>query len=225
MLRSRTVLVVSADDRSRADYVSLYRSEGIEAHGVPSLDPAECGALSDLVDLIVIVGRVHGSDVMHNCAAPDQGTKVPTILLTPETDLSDQILALEIGVDEVLHAPVDPRLLLAKSRAILRRVAPAAPSVTQSGLWSVDTTLCEIRAPSGVVIAVPPLQSKLMQLLVRKSGQLVTYEEMRPLLEPGAVAQNAALRTAMSRLRELLKRNGDVDPIRTARGAGYIFEP
>lgn len=224
MTTDSTVLVIAGEDQSRNTYRRLYEGEGMTVHVAADVTEPGVEALRETVGLVVLESRVHGRETMSFCRQSTDRLGPPIILISPSADLSDQVLALELGADEVLLKPADPKLLMAKSRALMRRRQAGSQWSAGSGGWAVDSLRGEVHTPDGRRFRVPPVQARLMHVFIRNPGRMVTTEDLRLLMDPDHGADPFILRTAVSRLRRLLSRHAGMDPIRTVRGSGYVFE-
>jgi DNA-binding response OmpR family regulator len=159
------------------------------------------------------------------CRRVRETSSVPIIMLTARGDVMDRIVGLELGADDYLPKPFEPRELVARIQAVLRRRAPVAENeVLRAGPLEVDLTTRTARL-NGNDLTLTTAELELLVLLVRSRGRVLTrdriLEETRGL---DWESFDRSIDVLVSRLRQKL---GD-DPkkpsfIRTVRGTGYSF--
>jgi two-component system phosphate regulon response regulator OmpR len=176
----------------------------------------------DIVVLDVMLPDVDGFEVCRKVRASSQ---VPIIMLTARGDVADRIVGLELGADDYLAKPFEPRELMARMQAVLRRSAAAAPEeCVRVGSLDVNWTTLSARL-DGKPLSLTPAEFELLGLLVRNRGRVLSRD--RILDETRGIdwdAYDRSIDVLVSRLRQKL---GD-DPkhpafIRTMRGTGYLF--
>jgi DNA-binding response OmpR family regulator len=176
----------------------------------------------DIVILDVMLPDVDGFAVCRKVRATSQ---VPIIMLTARGDVADRIVGLELGADDYLAKPFEPRELMARMQAVLRRSAVAAPEEhVRVGSLEVNWTTLSARL-DGELLSLTPAEFELLGLFVRNRGRVLSRD--RILDETRGIdwdAYDRSIDVLVSRLRQKL---GD-DPkrpafIRTMRGTGYRF--
>jgi DNA-binding response OmpR family regulator len=176
----------------------------------------------DIVILDVMLPDVDGFAVCRKVRASSQ---VPIIMLTARGDVADRIVGLELGADDYVAKPFEPRELMARMQAVLRRSATAAPEDRiRVGSLEVNWTTLSARL-DGERLSLTPGEFELLGLFVRNRGRVLSRD--RILDETRGIdwdAYDRSVDVLVSRLRQKL---GD-DPkqpafIRTMRGTGYRF--
>jgi two-component system OmpR family response regulator len=182
------------------------------------------------IDLIVLDLMLPGEDGMSLCKRLRARSQVPIIMLTAKADEVDRILGLEMGADDYLGKPFNPRELLARIRAVLRRTALASIEPLAAGArvltflgWQIDRILRELRNPDGVRIALTDAEFTLLQAFCERPGrdQLLDLTQGR---SPGVFERSVDI--LVSRLRRKIE-NDPHRPsmIKTVRSGGYLFTP
>jgi two-component system OmpR family response regulator len=173
-----------------------------------------------------------GDDGLELCRKLRAGSGVPIIMLTARGDATDRIVGLELGADDYLPKPFDPRELLARIRALLRRTGPVtggadarpASRVAFDG-WTLDRQLRELRDPDGTVVPLSGGEYRLLEILVERPNRALGRDLLLDLLQ-GRVATpfDRSVDVQVSRLRRRL-RDDAREPrlIKTVRNAGYLF--
>lgn len=180
---------------------------------------------TDPPDLLVLDLMLPGMDGLAVCRKIRETSRIPIVMLTARGDVMDRILGLEMGADDYLPKPFEPRELVARIQAVLRRGAPADGEETvQVGPLEANWTTCSVRL-EGRPLALTTAELELLKLLVRNRGRVLGRD--RILDETRGIdweAYDRSIDVLVSRLRHKL---GD-DPrrptfIRTVRGTGYSF--
>jgi DNA-binding response OmpR family regulator len=180
---------------------------------------------ADPPDLLVLDVMLPGMDGLAVCRKIRETSRVPIVMLTARGDVMDRILGLEMGADDYLPKPFEPRELVARIQAVLRRGAPAdGEDSVQVGPLQVSWSTCSVRL-DGRPLSLTTAEFELLKLLVRNRGRVLSRD--RILDETRGIdweAYDRSIDVLVSRLRHKL---GD-DPrrpvfIRTVRGTGYSF--
>jgi two-component system OmpR family response regulator len=185
------------------------------------------------VDLIVLDIMLPGEDGLAVCrriASAETGP--PIIMLSAMGEDTDRIVGLELGADDYLAKPCNPRELLARIRAVLRR-ADARNSGSGVGAscefagWALDLVRRELRSPQGVVVNLSSGEFSLLRVFVERPQRVLTRDQLLELARgPDSDAFDRAIDVQISRLRRKLDDGGGgQDLIRTIRNEGYMFTP
>lgn len=224
-------LLIIEDDVELAQMLSEYLApEGMEVkssrtgHQGLSLARAE---EFDLIILDVMLPGLSGFDVLREFRA--NGGRTPVLMLTARGDDVDRIVGLEMGADDYLPKPFNPRELLARIKAILRRTGDGEHSERKAvtiGSLSADLRrreACLDGAPLGLTNA----EFVILVALMKTPGQVVSREALtRAALGRQLLPDDRSLDTHISNLRRKLNRgNDDVAEIRSIRGSGYMLAP
>ena len=180
----------------------------------------------ELVVLDVMLPGLDGFEVCRRIRRTDQ---VPIILLTARSDDIDVVVGLESGADDYVVKPVQPRVLDARIRAVLRRHGGSTPEqvdVAVFGDLSVDRSAM-IVSRSGTPISLTPTELKLLVELSRRPGQALSRQQLLRLVwDHDYLGDSRLVDACVQRLRakvELIP--GDPQLIRTVRGIGYRLDP
>ncbi|MDO9453282.1 MAG: response regulator [Stagnimonas sp.] len=156
------------------------------------------------------------------------GEEIPVVMLTARDETSDRILGLELGADDYLGKPFDPRELQARIEAVLRRKSAAfAPGSTRPlrfGAFVFDPAARTLRR-DGEALALTSAEFDLLAVLIRHAGKPMKRERLLQLTEAGeSEAYGRAIDVRILRLRRALGEDAEAPRhIRTVRGAGYVF--
>ncbi|MFZ5551368.1 MAG: response regulator [Pseudomonadota bacterium] len=159
--------------------------------------------------------------------ARQQAPGLPVIMLTAQGDPLSRVLGLELGADDYLAKPFEPRELVARIRAVLRRgSAAAAPTELRFGAWAFDKLGRQLRAPDGTLVPLSAAEFRLLTAFADHPRQLLGRERLLALSrDPGDPVSDRSIDLAVSRLRGKLGGAAGAPTIRTVRGEGYVFEP
>ena len=182
------------------------------------------------VDLILLDLMLPGENGLSLCRRLRTHSGVPIIMVTAKGDEHDRIVGLEMGADDYLPKPFNPRELLARIRAVLRRAAAAAPVAERarhlafSG-WQIDCLLRELKDPNGTRITLTGAEFGLLQVLCERSGRVLSREQLLDLTQGrSSDSLGRSIDVLISRLRRKIERDPhDPGIIKTVRSGGYLF--
>jgi two-component system, OmpR family, response regulator len=183
-------------------------------------------------DLIVLDVMLPGEDGISLCRSVRARSEVPIIMLTARGDDTDRIVGLEVGADDYVPKPFNPRELLARVKSVLRRANSLPPNLRREETrwfkfagWRLDSMTRNLTAPDGVVVPLSSTEFKLLRVLLDHPGRVLTRDQLIELmLSREAGPFDRALDVQVSRLRQRL-RDDAKDPviIKTVRGQGYVL--
>ncbi len=226
------ILVVD-DDLDLCELLSKYlRREGFEfdmAHdGELGVERALSGDYA-LVVLDVMLPRLNGFDALSVIRSK---SSVPVMMLTARGDDVDKIVGLEMGADDYLQKPFNPRELVARVRAILRR-ARAENGDSNSGALPERFLVGDVELDKGTRVVtrgredvtLTTVEFDLLEMLLRSAGHIVTREELvKSILGRNFTPYDRSIDTHVSNLRKKLGHYADgIERIKTIRGVGYIY--
>lgn len=186
------------------------------------------------IDLVILDIMLPGQSGLDICRDLRSASNVPILMLTARGDETDRIIGLEMGADDYMSKPFSPNELLARVKAILRRVrmmetvsATGRRRVYEFESWRLDATRRELRNPSGVIIDLSAGEFDLLLAFLDAPQRVLSREQ---LLEAArsreATAFDRSVDVQISRLRRKIGSPDDNEGfIKTVRGAGYMFLP
>jgi len=184
------------------------------------------------VDLIVLDLNLPGEDGLTLCRNLRARSNTPVIMLTARSEPIDRVLGLEMGADDYLAKPFEPRELLARIRNVLRRTEalPTSLDVVSVGEakfagWTLDLQKRHLVDPAGRVVVLSGAEFRLLRVFVTHPNRVLTREQLVALSSGRAYeSQQRAIDLQVSRLRHKL---GDDQAesalIKTVRNEGYVF--
>jgi two-component system, OmpR family, response regulator len=224
-------IVVVDDDPGIRDVISDFLGRhgfSVETAGdAAGLDRALAQAPVDLVVLDVMLPGEGGLAICRRLAA-EAGPAI--IMLSAMGEETDRIVGLELGADDYLPKPCNPRELLARVRAVLRRRqegrSGAVGATCEFAGWRLDLVRRELRSPQGVVVNLTSGEFSLLRAFVDRPQRVLTRDQLLDLARgPDSDAYDRAIDVQISRLRRKLEDGAeDQELIRTIRNEGYMFD-
>jgi two-component system response regulator CpxR len=223
-------ILVIDDDVELCGLVSEYLApEGFQVEAVHDGRAGLERALNGnylLVVLDVMLPGMNGFDVLRNMR---DKSRIPVLLLTARGEDVDRIVGLEIGADDYLPKPFNPRELVARIRAVLRRTTAGSngdgvPEAVKVGDVELDPATRTVRQ-NGKALDLTSVEFNLLEVLLREAGRVVTRERLvDSVLSRKFSPFDRSIDMHVSKLRKKLGDSdaGD-DHIKTVRGVGYIF--
>ncbi|MEW6130370.1 MAG: response regulator transcription factor [Acidobacteriota bacterium] len=226
------ILIVD-DDLDLCELLAKYlQREGFDfdmAHsGRLGVEQALAGNYA-LVVLDVMLPGINGFDVLREIRSK---SNLPVLMLTARGDDVDRIVGLEMGADDYLPKPFNPRELIARIRAILRRAKPE-PSDADLTIASEQIALGDVALDkatrvvtrNGEALPLTAVEFDLLEALLRSAGQIVMREELvKSILGRNFSPYDRSIDTHVSNLRKKLGHFVDgIERIKTIRGVGYIY--
>ncbi|MCB9623119.1 MAG: response regulator transcription factor [Sandaracinus sp.] len=213
------LLVIDDDDELAELLVSYLGSEGFEvdvAHdGSSGLERARRGE-HELIVLDVMLPGLGGFDVLRELR---KTSRIPVVMLTARGEDVDRIVGLELGADDYLPKPFNPRELVARIRAIFRRAAPDTPEKLVVDDVEVDPA-AHVARRGGEELSLTTAELAVLELLLKNVGRVVSREDLSDHALGRAFSPlDRSIDVHVSNLRKKL----GGDRIRTVRGAGYLY--
>src|SRR5689334_9642674 len=220
------VLVVE-DEASIASFVSLYLTNaGYLVQTVGSGHEALDKADSEKPDLIVLDLMLPDVDGIEVCRRIRQSSEIPILMLTARDEDVDKIIGLEVGADDYLTKPFNPRELVARVKSILRRAAPERreheTEVIVHGDLRVDSGRREVKV-GDEEIQLAPKEFDLLWELLDHRGLVLTRDQLLERVWGYTFAGDT--RTVDVHVRQLRRKLGEASPIVTVWGVGYKVGP
>jgi two-component system response regulator CpxR len=175
-----------------------------------------------LVVLDLMLPGMHGLEVLRRVR---NESPVPVLILTARGEDVDRILGLEIGADDYLPKPFNPRELIARIRAILRRTSQTAQTGRSFAVGGVqlDPAAREVRM-DGMQIDLTSVEFTLLETLLRDAGHVVTREQLTETVLGRKLGPfDRVIDVHISNLRKKLGRAHGEERIKAVRGSGYVF--
>ena len=232
MAGSGARILMVDDDPGIRDVVSDFLGRhGYRVETAAGAEEMERALARGPVDLIVLDVMMPGEDGLAVCRRLTSSESAPPIImLSAMGEDTDRIVGLELGADDYLAKPCNPRELLARVRAVLRRAEQrttggALGAGCEFAGWRLDLVRRELRSPAGVVVNLSSGEFSLLRAFVERPQRVLTRDQLLEFARgPDAEAFDRAIDVQISRLRRKLDDGGGGhDLIRTIRNEGYMF--
>jgi two-component system OmpR family response regulator len=226
------ILIVDDDEDIRALLEDYLRKNGFEAQSVADGRGMWEALASRPFALVVLDLMLPGEDGLALCRQLRAKSQMPVLMLTARGEAVDRIVGLEMGADDYLPKPFDPRELQARIRSVLRRARslPAetgmdAPEVYRFAGWKLDTRERNLYAPDGVVVPLSGAEYRLLLLFLQNPNAVLSRDQLSNFTTGrDADPLDRTLDMQVSRLRERLRDHArEAEIIKTVRGKGYVL--
>jgi two-component system, OmpR family, phosphate regulon response regulator PhoB len=179
----------------------------------------------DLILLDWMLPQTSGIEVCRRLRVKPETRNIPIIMLTARGEEGDRIRGLDIGADDYVTKPFSTDELLARIRAVLRRIRPAlAGDAVHFGNIQVDRAAHRVRRGERD-IHLGPTEFRLLDHLIQHPGRVFSREQLLDAIWGSDVYVEArTVDVHIGRLRKALNDEGEIDPIRTVRSAGYAMD-
>ncbi|KPH78855.1 response regulator [Bosea vaviloviae] len=233
MTRTPHILIVE-DDREIATLVSRFlRNNDFRVRAVPNGREMDVALRDGRFDLIVLDLMLPGEDGLSLCRRLRNDGAMPIIMLTAKGEEIDRILGLEMGADDYLVKPFNPRELLARIRAVLRRAGSAPePEAGESTVlafsgWRLDKAVRRLFNPQGERVMLTGAELDLLLAFCERPRRVLSRDQLLDLTQGRAAAPfERSIDVLVSRLRQKMEANPrEPELIQTIRSGGYMFSP
>lgn len=230
-LPARHILVVDDDTQLREQVAGYLSDHGYIVHA--AADAAEMDRLLQEapIDLVVLDVMLPGEDGLSICRRLSADGGPAIIMVSAMGEEIDRILGLELGADDYLAKPCSPRELLARVRAVFRRLeevrggAPKRGKGYQFQGFMVDVLRRNVRAPNGATILLTSGEFSLLSAFLDHPQRILSRDQLLEIARgEEADVFDRAVDVQISRLRRKLHACSDGEIIKTVRGAGYMFD-
>ncbi|MBA2296561.1 MAG: response regulator transcription factor [Actinobacteria bacterium] len=224
---AQTILVVE-DEASIASFVSLYlKNAGYDVRAVSTGSAALTHVATEQPALIILDLMLPDIDGIEICRRVRKTSEVPILMLTARDEDVDKIIGLEVGADDYLTKPFNPRELVARVKSVLRRSAPDRRRETEEqelhhGDLSINAGRREVKVGEEEV-ALAPKEFDLLWELLDHRGLVLTRDQLLERVWGYTFAGDT--RTVDVHVRQVRRKLGDASPIVTVWGVGYKVGP
>jgi len=235
MVRATPNILVVEDDRETRTLIAKYLRTNA-CNVATAADGREMArAMTDhRVDLLILDVMLPGEDGLSLCRKVRAESQVPIIMLTARGEDVDRIVGLEMGADDYMPKPFNPRELLARINAVLRRQQAARNASTIEGAsalsfqgWHIDLRLRELRNPEGARVAMTSAEFDLLRTFCERPGRVLSRDSLLDLTQGrNAGSFERSIDVLVSRIRRKIEPDPqEATLIKTVRSGGYVFTP
>ena len=203
-------------------------AEGYEVDSASNGEDAELKLAEEIPDLVVLdwmIPNISGIELCRRLRARPETAQLPIIMLTARGEETERVRGLATGADDYIVKPFSVPELVARIRALLRRVNPERiATLLRAGDIEVDRERCRVvRAEREV--ALSPTEFKLLEFFIERPGRVFSRGQLLDAVWGREIyIDERTVDANVRRLRKALIRKGEADPIRTVRGLGYAFD-
>ena len=229
-------LLIVDDDREIRDLVSrFFVKHGYKVAAASDARSMEAVLATGPVDLVILDLMLPGKSGLELCRDLRARSSVPILMLTAMGDETDRIVGLEMGADDYIAKPFNPRELLARVRAILRRTTTAAVVGAPAGAakrlrfagWVLDLGRRRLEAPDGLIVDLTTGEYELLMAFAERPQRVLTRNQLLDLARGrDATPFDRSIDVQVSRIRKKIEADPKApEMIITVRGDGYMFTP
>ncbi len=232
MDKTDCILIVDDDPEIRRLLVDYLARNGLEA--IAARDGREMWQQFDrhAIDLVVLDLMLPDTDGLTLCRDLRAKSNTPVLMLTARGEETDRIVGIEMGADDYLVKPFNPRELLARIKSILRRTRALPPNLRPESArclsfagWCLDTAARLLVAPDGVATPLSGGEYRLLRILLDHPNRVLNRDQLTEMIHGReAEAYDRAIDVQVSRLRQRLRDDSrEPELIKTVRGEGYVL--
>ena len=222
------VLLVDDEPSLREPLAEYLTRQGFVVSQAEDAAKARSALLDDAPDLVLLDIMMPGEDGLSLCRHLTESKHLPVILLTARGEATDRIVGLEIGADDYVVKPFEPRELVARIRSVLRRSAKAAPVQEEDSPyefegWLLDPLKRRLTDPEGTVVPISSAEFRLLVAFLTHPRQVLDRDRLLDMVQ-GREAHlfDRAVDNQVSRLRRKIEADSrDPKLIQTVWGGGY----
>jgi two-component system, OmpR family, response regulator len=222
------LLLVDDEPTLREPLAEYLARQGFDVREAANAVVARADIAEFRPDLVLLDVMMPGEDGLSLCRHLVETKELPVILLTARGEATDRIIGLEIGADDYVTKPFEPRELVARIRSVLRRAGrSAAPAEEDAGYqfegWLLDPLKRKLTDPEGAVVSISTAEFRLLRALLDHPRQVLDRDRLLDMVQ-GREAHlfDRAVDNQVSRLRRKIEVDSrDPQLIQTVRGGGY----
>jgi two-component system OmpR family response regulator len=224
------LLLVDDEPSLREPLAEYLTRQGFVVRQAEDAAKARSALLEETPDLVLLDVMMPGEDGLSLCRHLTETRNLPVIMLTAKGEAMDRIVGLEIGADDYVPKPFEPRELVARIRSVLRRASKASPAADEDALyefdgWKLDPLKRKLTDPHGTVVPVSSAEFRLLVAFLNHPRQVLDRDRLLDMVQ-GREAHlfDRAVDNQVCRLRRKMETDSrDPKLIQTVWGGGYRF--
>jgi len=223
------ILIVEDEDVTRFNLRNLFEAEGYQVSEATDGESMDSQLQKNTINLVIMDINLPGKNGLLLARELTSNNELGLIFLTGRDSDIDKILGLEIGADDYLTKPFNPRELTIRARNILNRIGQTKNEIEKSVIsfneWSLDGNSRKMTAPDGQVLAIPRGEYRALRLLIENTGQIVTRQQLiKEMTGRDLRSNDRTVDVTIRRLRKHFESVPDApELINTIHGEGYRF--
>jgi two-component system OmpR family response regulator len=224
------LLLVDDEPSLREPLAEYLARQGFVVRQAEDAAKARSALLEETPDLVLLDIMMPGEDGLSLCRHLSEARNLPVIMLTAKGEAMDRIVGLEIGADDYVAKPFEPRELVARIRSVLRRSSKTSPSADEDAMyefdgWKLDPLKRKLTDPQGTVVPVSSAEFRLLVAFLNHPRQVLDRDRLLDMVQ-GREAHlfDRAVDNQVSRLRRKMEDDSrDPKLIQSVCGGGYRF--
>jgi two-component system aerobic respiration control protein ArcA len=225
------ILIVEDEDVTRFSLRNLFEAEGYQVFEAVDGETMNVMLMQHAINLVIMDINLPGKNGLSLGRELAGNKNLGLIFLTGRDSDIDKILGLEIGADDYLTKPFNPRELTIRARNILSRIGQnvieneTEPTIVKFNNWILDSNSREMISPTGDILAIPRGEYRALRLLIKNAGLIVTRQELIKEMTGRDLRNNdRTVDVTIRRLRKHFESNPNTpELINTIHGEGYRF--
>ena len=223
------ILIVEDEDVTRFNLRNLFEAEGYQVSEATDGESMDTQLQKNVINLVIMDINLPGKNGLLLARELTSNNEMGLIFLTGRDSDIDKILGLEIGADDYLTKPFNPRELTIRARNILNRIGQTKNEVEKAVItfneWSLDGNSRKMTAPDGQILSIPRGEYRALRLLIENSGQIVTRQQLiKEMTGRDLRSNDRTVDVTIRRLRKHFESVPDApELINTIHGEGYRF--
>ncbi|HWK40518.1 MAG TPA: response regulator [Croceibacterium sp.] len=225
------LLLVDDEPSLREPLADYLTRQGFAVRQAEDAAKARAALSEDMPDLVLLDIMMPGEDGLSLCRHLSESRNLPVIFLTARGEATDRIVGLEIGADDYVVKPFEPRELVARIRSVLRRASKAVADTSEEDAvyefegWQLDPLKRRLVDPDGTVVPISSAEFRLLIAFLTHARQVLDRDRLLDMVQ-GREAHlfDRAVDNQVSRLRRKIEKDSrDPKLIQTVWGGGYRF--
>jgi two-component system aerobic respiration control protein ArcA len=223
------ILIVEDEDVTRFNLRNLFEAEGYQVSEATDGESMDTQLQQHSINLVIMDINLPGKNGLLLARELTSNSELGLIFLTGRDSDIDKVLGLEIGADDYLTKPFNPRELTIRARNILSRIGQTKNEIEKSVItfneWSLDGNSRKMTAPDGQVLSIPRGEYRALRLLIEHTGQIVTRQQLiKEMTGRDLRSNDRTVDVTIRRLRKHFESVPDApELINTIHGEGYRF--
>lgn len=223
------ILIVEDEDVTRFNLRSLFEAEGYEVSEAIDGESMDAELKKNNISLVIMDINLPGRNGLLLARELTNNRELGLIFLTGRDSDIDKILGLEIGADDYLTKPFNPRELTIRARNILSRISQnknePTPTVISFNGWSLDSNSRKMTSPEGEIVPIPRGEFRALKLLIDNAGNIVSRQDLiREMTGRELRSNDRTVDVTIRRLRKHFEASNETpELINTIHGEGYRF--
>ena len=223
------ILIVEDEDVTRFNLRNLFEAEGYQVSEATDGESMDTQLQKNTINLVIMDINLPGKNGLLLARELTSNNELGLIFLTGRDSDIDKILGLEIGADDYLTKPFNPRELTIRARNILNRIGQTKNEVEKAVItfneWSLDGNSRKMTSPDGQILAIPRGEYRALRLLIENTGQIVTRQQLiKEMTGRDLRSNDRTVDVTIRRLRKHFESVPDApELINTIHGEGYRF--